>query len=618
MATVGTKLTIPFTVGASQIVGQGNNPELWCLYTTDDATDTDPTWTDATSDVRSFSVDRGRADERGEVDAGSATITLDTRDRQFDPTVNAAIRPMNRWWLREQFTGETQDLFVGYAESYEQQWPAMVNDAVAVVNCADEFKVLALNALPVMSPPRDTYEDRIMFDTPQSYWRMNYDGAAGLWQPPVVGHELTGILGAPPASTDSAIAGDVFESTGALRLGPGAALGGVDGDVSGDVSGLNEFAVELWFRTNNTSPAGGDTVVQLPVASGTLPFLNLTGGTLEFKATNSVPTTFTVTSGAISANTWYHVVATIQGGFLRLYLNGSQVASTAWSGSFVAGTPTSTRFILGEFASTATMDFDEVAFYRNGLTATTIAQHYQAGTSRGFRQQASGSRINAVLDSITSAAPRSIQAGTRTVQAVFTNGQSPLEEMRRAQNADSVDAVLFTARNGTITFLADGHRSSSPYNTVQATFDDDGTDLSYHDLSLDYSESFLTNEWNVTRTGGTLQTASDSTSIAKYLKRSQSLTDVPVIQDSDASAIASAMLAKYKDPLTRVTSITLSTAIPAVAEAAFRRDIGDRIEVFRTPPGGGSRIDQVLFIQKIQISGDPYGPWRIVWGVSPV
>ena len=53
-------------------------------------------------------------------------------------------------------------------------------------------------------------------------------------------------------------------------------------------------------------------------------------------------------------------------------------------------------------------------------------------------------------------------------------------------------------------------------------------------------------------------------------------------------------------------------------EGAKRGGAGVSMFIVRTPPGGGSRIDQVLFIQKIQISGDPYGPWRIVWGVSPV
>jgi pentose-5-phosphate-3-epimerase len=78
------------------------------------------------------------------------------------------------------------------------------------------------------------------------------------------------------------------------------------------------------------------------------------------------------------------------------------------------------------------------------------------------------------------------------------------------------------------------------------------------------------------------------------------------------------MLSKYKQPFERVTQITILTVDPGATAAAFRLDIGSRIEVLRTPPGGGARLDQVLFIQKIDVSADPSGVWRIVWGVSPV
>jgi hypothetical protein len=48
-------------------------------------------------------------------------------------------------------------------------------------------------------------------------------------------------------------------------------------------------------------------------------------------------------------------------------------------------------------------------------------------------------------------------------------------------------------------------------------------------------------------------------------------------------------------------------------------DIGDRIRVLRTPPGGGPRIDQTLFVQSVRIDGANDGaPWRIRLGVSPL
>ena len=80
---------------------------------------------------------------------------------------------MNRWWLREQFSGETRDLFKGYAERYDQDWPEVGFDATCAVSLADEFKVLALDSLPATSPPRNTYLDLVAVDTPDGLWPLN-------------------------------------------------------------------------------------------------------------------------------------------------------------------------------------------------------------------------------------------------------------------------------------------------------------------------------------------------------------------------------------------------------------------------------------------------------------
>src|SRR5207302_328309 len=148
-----------------------------------------------------------------------------------------------------------------------------------------------------------------------------------------------------------------------------------------------------------------------------------------------------------------------------------------------------------------------------------------------------GTRLNNILDTIGSHAPRNIRAGTRILSRSCMTGQSALDDIRKARDAENVVAHLFIARDGTVTF---------------------------HDA------------------------------------------DHPFVIHS-----------KTHHP-TRITSITLSTATPAVAEAVFRRDLGDRIRLLRTPPGSGARIDQTLFIHKIEISATPAAPWTIRWGVSPL
>jgi len=71
VATVSPKLTIPHTVRAGAIVGQGNQPEFVARLSYSDASDPSPTWVDVTADVRSFAIARGRGSEFDEVDAGT-------------------------------------------------------------------------------------------------------------------------------------------------------------------------------------------------------------------------------------------------------------------------------------------------------------------------------------------------------------------------------------------------------------------------------------------------------------------------------------------------------------------------------------------------------------------
>jgi hypothetical protein len=198
-------------------------------------------------------------------------------------------------------------------------------------------------------------------------------------------------------------------------------------------------------------------------------------------------------------------------------------------------------------------------------------------------------------------------------------GQSPLDELRKAEDADNVDSMLFIAKDGTVTFLDDGHRSVSPWNAVQATFDDDGTDLGYRDLTYDYSETFLFNTINVTRTGGTAtSTSADATSVSRYHTRMMSLTDLPIRDDADQATIATALLAKYKDPMTRITSIGVFLYDSVTISQVLSLELADRIRILRTHPAGGARIDQTAFVQKIQLSSRPGQPITVTLGVSPL
>jgi len=269
--------------------------------------------------------------------------------------------------------------------------------------------------------------------------------------------------------------------------------------------------------------------------------------------------------------------------------------------------------------------FDETAVYNStALSAARLLAHYNAGALRGYRGGTTSGlshlRANDVLDSVSSDAPRNIRTGARSLVPTFQHGQAPLEELAKCQLAELPDGALFISRDGTIVLLDAAHRSVAPWNTVQMTFGDEFNvnQWPYADLRTDYSDSFIVNEVNASALGASLVTSSDATSIATYKKRSQSLGELPLAGGSDVPNITAALVAKYKDPMFRALSIDLDTADVHIADEVFLRDLGDRVRVIKTLPGGGW-FDEELFIQKIEVNGSNDGTtWKVRLGVSPV
>jgi hypothetical protein len=434
------------------------------------------------------------------------------------------------------------------------------------------------------------------------------------------------------SAADGAVTGENPESNGAAAMAL-AALAEVStaeltpGEAP-DLSYATEFAVEVWFKTDSMSAGGGaDRILAFPLSGGPGSYQCEidwnSNGQLTAWAYNNSATFISIVAGAITAGVWHHIVLTAVGSTMTLYINNVAVGTNTWSGSVQANNGNDPYFVVGDPAGgVSNVYFDEVAVYRHGLTADRVAAHYIAGTQRGFaRGQDAGERIGHLLDAVQSQAPRALDAGTRPLAGQWTgDGQSTLQALREAENAEAVDAVMFIAKDGTVTFLDADHRSVSPHDTVQAVFGDaGGSELDFMDISLDYSDAFLANSWTVTRDNGVTQSAEDDDSIAAFGKRTQSLSGLKLRDDSDADDVADAMLAKYQDPFQRVLSITPKTMDTTVLDTVFGLELGDRITVKLTPMGGGSRFEQTLFIQSISIDATPQQVYpRVVLGVSPV
>ena len=227
----------------------------------------------------------------------------------------------------------------------------------------------------------------------------------------------------------------------------------------------------------------------------------------------------------------------------------------------------------------------------------------------------SGARIERILDSVDWPDDlRDIATGNSTMQATTLSG-SALTECFLV--ADSELGEFYVNGDGEMVFrnrhaMLQEERS----NTVQATFGDSDSELRYanNGLTLNYDHETLANRVQIARTGGTQQVATDDDSVAKYLTRTFNRTDLLHENDAETLAYAQWVLFTSRLPELRFDIIKIDplrdpeNLIPEV----LGREIGDRIRVYRRPPGGGDPIIRDVFIRGIQHTITP-SKWMTTW-----
>jgi hypothetical protein len=218
-------------------------------------------------------------------------------------------------------------------------------------------------------------------------------------------------------------------------------------------------------------------------------------------------------------------------------------------------------------------------------------------------EQTSSDRITAILDRsevafganrdltttpVTTLGAYQINAGTNTL-AYLQNVALKAEQGRLFMRASDNDLV-FDNRIG---------------NTISAPaveFGDVGAGVRYTELNIEYDADIVVNSTAITRIGGTVQTASDATSIATYFI--QEYDDTSNLVSSDAQALTLAQYLLNPDPEPRFTGLTAYFgAIPNQSDqddVAFL-EIGNTITIKRTfSTGTPAQIVEELAIEGIE------------------
>ena len=247
-------------------------------------------------------------------------------------------------------------------------------------------------------------------------------------------------------------------------------------------------------------------------------------------------------------------------------------------------------------------DATEVAYTTiQAVDAFRLAQNAQISTVTGaIAGDLSGTRINQILDEIDwPATLRDVDPGLTTMQADPGTPRTSLDAMTTV--ATSEYGALYVDTDGEFVFQDRSVTAGSIGGTV-TTFNDNGTGIPYANANWKLDDTLIFNSAQITRAGGTPQTAINQPSIDKYFIHSYNNQNLLMQTDAEALDYAQAYVASRAETSVRCDSIELDLYTDnynAGIIAALELDFFDPIRVVTTQPGG-STLDKTLQIFGVQ------------------
>jgi hypothetical protein len=253
---------------------------------------------------------------------------------------------------------------------------------------------------------------------------------------------------------------------------------------------------------------------------------------------------------------------------------------------------------ITSYVNTQPKDATEVAYTTiQAVDAFRLVQNAQISTVAGATAgDLSGTRINQILDQIDwPATMRDIDAGLTTMQADPGTARTSLSALETV--ATSEYGSLYVNTDGEFVFQDRSVTAGSIGGTV-TTFNDDGTGIPYANANWKLDDDLIFNSAQISRAGGSPQTAINQPSIDKYFIHSYNLQDLLMQSDSVALDYARAYVASRAETQVRCYGIELdlyTANYNAGIIAALELDFFDPVRIVTTQPGG-STLDNTLQI----------------------
>ena len=170
--------------------------------------------------------------------------------------------------------------------------------------------------------------------------------------------------------------------------------------------------------------------------------------------------------------------------------------------------------------------------------------------------ETSSARITSVLSAAGYTGTTSLTASPTATLGAYTipSGTNVNAYLNRIQKAEQ--GRIFCSRANVLTAQS---RTGTTLAAPSVLFTDDKKATPYDNIIVEFDQQSVINNTNITiESGGTLQNASNASSISQYFKQTEAITDSLLSSDAQAATLATYLL--YPNPLPRFTNVSTTFA----------------------------------------------------------
>ena len=252
--------------------------------------------------------------------------------------------------------------------------------------------------------------------------------------------------------------------------------------------------------------------------------------------------------------------------------------------------PMFSGFITSYTTTTPKNATDVVYTTIQAVDALRLAQNAQIATGTGATaSDLSGTRIDQILDQIAwPESMRDVDAGLTTMQADPGTARTSLAALQTVTNSEY--GAFYVDASGSFVFQ-DRSVTTASIGGTPTVFNDNGTDIGYFNAVWRLDDTLVFNQANVTRTGGTVQTAINAASVEKYFAHTYNIQNLLMQTDAVALDYARAYVASRAETSVRCDAIELDLYTDNYANgivAALDLEFFDPVTITTNQPGAST------------------------------